>query len=848
MNAVRALLEEHDQIVQEIDGGNDYGEDLFVMLTENGHRTGVSIAIQVKSGAKYKRVNGYSIPVDEHADDWRNSLLPVFGVVFDVETKRLFWVNLKAALEGTAETLTWVKVDSENELTGATIAQFLGIAHDYARTEAGRVREISLQVFRVSESQDSVDWFIGRQAECMELQNRLLEGAGRKFLITGMAGVGKTSLVNKLIRDSPVQSSYPGGVIFLDMHGFSGDRRRMGRPGASYAPLLTALGVSAADMPADVSGQAAAYHRFLEGCAAAGKNILLVFDNVAEASQVAELFPKSDGHGIIVTSRVRLGIMDGLEVIHLDCMEPGDSEDIFRATLGPRTSMLDATPIRELCDLCGHLPLALRIAVAIVKEDPQLDVRDLIEELTEAKTRLDVLQYGDTAVRAALEVSFRRLDDDLCDPFCQLSVNPGTSISEEIAAVAMETSMPRARSVLRRLSQASLVSRDQSSSRWKLHDLVYLYSSEKAQELVSPEGLQECFVRISERYESLAEQADFALRGDDRGKARFRSVVEALGWFDDEHLNIRAAAWGARDSGFHEASYYLSMHLVLYFDMRMRVDDALQCSLVAYESARALKDAERQVRSLNNIGLALTAQRSFEEAIQKLTKATAIAERIGFLEGRCDSTISLGSAVRQGKSPRAAIPILREALQLAKRRGNVGSIASSLTNLGSAYREAGELGSAANVLSESIAFHRVSGDRRREASAHGGLGAVFSNMGRLDAAVQSYRKAFAGYEEVQDYFGVNLTWMNLGATYLSMGKLVDARACLGRACIYFNSVGSGYYEAHTLMNLGNVEAAADNILSAREFYQQGRAKYEEVGALDYVNHANDLLAGLGSRT
>ncbi|MFG2135687.1 DUF4365 domain-containing protein [Streptomyces sp. NPDC048650] len=69
VNALRAFLEEHFQIVQEIDGGNDFGEDLFVMPTREGERTGSSIAVQVKSGDKYKRANGYAIPVDAHASD-----------------------------------------------------------------------------------------------------------------------------------------------------------------------------------------------------------------------------------------------------------------------------------------------------------------------------------------------------------------------------------------------------------------------------------------------------------------------------------------------------------------------------------------------------------------------------------------------------------------------------------------------------------------------------------------------------------------------------------------------------------------------------------------------------------
>ncbi len=66
VNALRAFLEEHEHIVQEIDGGNDHGEDMIVNFTRDGKRTPYWIAIQVKSGKKYKRVSGYAIPVEDH--------------------------------------------------------------------------------------------------------------------------------------------------------------------------------------------------------------------------------------------------------------------------------------------------------------------------------------------------------------------------------------------------------------------------------------------------------------------------------------------------------------------------------------------------------------------------------------------------------------------------------------------------------------------------------------------------------------------------------------------------------------------------------------------------------------
>ena len=50
VNEVRALLERNGHIVQEIDGGNDYGEDLHVTFVQDGQRTPDSVAVQVKGG------------------------------------------------------------------------------------------------------------------------------------------------------------------------------------------------------------------------------------------------------------------------------------------------------------------------------------------------------------------------------------------------------------------------------------------------------------------------------------------------------------------------------------------------------------------------------------------------------------------------------------------------------------------------------------------------------------------------------------------------------------------------------------------------------------------------------
>ncbi|MFD8934412.1 DUF4365 domain-containing protein [Streptomyces sp. NPDC059578] len=94
VNQFRALLESAGHIVQEIDGGNDYGEDCYLSFTERGERTGDLVAVQVKSGVKYRRSVGYAIPCRDHVEDWTRSRIPVIGVVYDPDLRKLFWVNL----------------------------------------------------------------------------------------------------------------------------------------------------------------------------------------------------------------------------------------------------------------------------------------------------------------------------------------------------------------------------------------------------------------------------------------------------------------------------------------------------------------------------------------------------------------------------------------------------------------------------------------------------------------------------------------------------------------------------------------------------------------------------------
>ncbi|MFE7584357.1 DUF4365 domain-containing protein [Streptomyces gardneri] len=159
VNAVRSLLEDHGHIVQEIDGGNDHGEDLHVLLTRDGRRTGHVLAIQVKAGKKYKRAKGYVIPVGDHSDDWKESRIPVVGIVFDTDTKKLYWANLTAELRRTDDPVRRVHIPQTALLNANTILSFSERLESYIDLTGMRLRDFTLEeaFAAVARALDGVD-------------------------------------------------------------------------------------------------------------------------------------------------------------------------------------------------------------------------------------------------------------------------------------------------------------------------------------------------------------------------------------------------------------------------------------------------------------------------------------------------------------------------------------------------------------------------------------------------------------------------------------------------------------------------------------------------------------------
>ena len=140
VNVLRALLEDHDHIVQEISGQNDFGEDLYVRFTDRGEVTSDTIKVQVKGGDSWRRGSGYAVPVDQHGDSWADGNIPVYCVVYDPDTRTLHWANATQQLRrsGPLNPPRFIGISPSAVLDDATMESFVAHARRYVGRYRGR--------------------------------------------------------------------------------------------------------------------------------------------------------------------------------------------------------------------------------------------------------------------------------------------------------------------------------------------------------------------------------------------------------------------------------------------------------------------------------------------------------------------------------------------------------------------------------------------------------------------------------------------------------------------------------------------------------------------------------------
>jgi hypothetical protein len=164
----------------------------------------------------------------------------------------------------------------------------------------------------------------------------------------------------------------------VDLHGATAGLQPL-QPPEVLGRFLHALGTDPAAVPTQQEEASAAFRSRV-----AGRRLLVVLDNAADAAQVAPLLPASPGYGVLVTSRRVLVALDGARHLPLDVLPAAEALELLGRLAGHGRIAGEPEAAVEVAHLCGWLPLALRIAGARLAARPGWPMRALAERLTDA--------------------------------------------------------------------------------------------------------------------------------------------------------------------------------------------------------------------------------------------------------------------------------------------------------------------------------------------------------------------------------------------------------------------------------------------------------------------------------
>jgi DNA-binding SARP family transcriptional activator len=312
--------------------------------------------------------------------------------------------------------------------------------------------------------------------------------------IHGTAGIGKTALAVHWAHR--IRQRFSDGQLYANLRGYA-DGPPV-RPVEALAWFLTALGVPAGQIPSTVEEASGLYRSLL-----AGRRVLVLLDNARDADQVRALLPGSPGCLALVTSRDRLdGLVarDGAVPVPVDVLSSDEAHELLVRLLGPERVRSEPEPAAQLVDLCGQLPLALRIAAANLVARPRTSVAGYVDRLRADRLGpLDVVGDQQAGVKAAFDLSYLGLPEDARRMFRLLGLVPGPDLTGPAAAAMVGLDPAAAATILDRLAAAHLVDEHQAG-RYTLHDLIRQYARQKATTEDSADDRRAALDRLQEHY------------------------------------------------------------------------------------------------------------------------------------------------------------------------------------------------------------------------------------------------------------------------------------------------------------------------------------------------------------
>ena len=586
--------------------------------------------------------------------------------------------------------------------------------------------------------------FTGRQPQLEQIVAALRSAEGQEGIsaLRGMGGIGKTILAERVAYE--LRGDYPDGRVLVEL---KGTEREPPRPAAAMRAILEFLQHDV--RVSDDEGQLAAeYQKTLSG-----RQMLLVLDNACDAAQVEPLIPPPPC-GTLVTSR-RAIALPGMRSVALDVLPLPEAIELLRKIVGDRSDA-SANHLNDLAARCGRLPLALCVAARFLAKRSNWTVAEYVDELRSERL-LSRLKDERDDVEAVLALSARQLleeDRGLAARWRMLTVFPGDFDRAGAAAVwAVEEVV--ARDALGNLLELSLLQFDETSRRYRFHDLVrpvaqdvFDFGTAERDEAWEAETLNSAFLRHAAHFCEVLRDVEVQYMAGE--------VLDGLERYDLEEVNIRAGReWAAARWGDDHAVAELVVGYVLgginTIELRLHARERIHWLTDALLVSRAMNDRQKETSVLNDLANAYADLGEPQTAIEHYEQSLEIRREVGDRHGEGRTLGNLGATYATLGHPQQAVAYYDESLEICCEVGDRRAAGNALNNLGLAYAALGDPRKAIEYYERALATKREVGDRYGERETHWNLGLACSQLDHREEAEQHFRASLVIAEELDHH-------------------------------------------------------------------------------------------------
>ncbi|MEU3186910.1 tetratricopeptide repeat protein [Streptomyces sp. NPDC006923] len=509
------------------------------------------------------------------------------------------------------------------------------------------------------------------------------------------------------------------------------------------------------------------YHQHLTGLP-----VTVVLDDASDPAQVRTLVPERSDSLVLVTARSPLELPADVPAwVHqlpVGVLDGAGAEELLRASAEQSAESAagpyDAGAADSIRELCGGLPLALRVAGS------SLGAR------TAQRLAADLASYGPVdPVERALWLRYTDQSDQGRRLLRRLALAGRASLGAAAAAALLATDEQEAGRLLTALSRAGLLDHVRAS-RYRLHDAVRTFAQARLadeEEAADRTTAQERLVR------NYAELADSVIRLVDgktstradlfksaAGAHGFSSLDAALRWLDEESSFITAALRHAEGVD-QQAVLDLLGALCDYCLLRGDLYRLGEISELAQAVGQGLLVRSVQWRT----GIAARQLGELDKARTTLTSVVDLYREAQHDAGAARALCSLGITLHHQGNLTEASAKLREAIELQSVPELAADRAWTLHALAAVERDRANLAEALTLLATALELHRESESVHGEAWTHFQLGQVCLRMSDVARAESELRAALELYGRVQD--GRGEAW---ALTQLARARLVDGEA------------------------------------------------------------------------